>query len=122
MRDRAMSAGVFVPLLLLAFAAGRQGIVLVIVLLVFGTVLLEQFGLPIPAFPVLVVGSNSIAAYVLAHGFDGYVAKNLTTHLGAGLFRLLGPAFEPLLLGAATLAVLWLVLWWMYRRKLFLRI
>ena len=74
------------------------------------------------AFPLGVVGANSIAAYFLAHGFDGYVAKNLTTHLGAGFFRLLGPAFEPLLLGGATLVVLWLVLWWMYRRKIFVKI
>jgi predicted acyltransferase len=34
----------------------------------------------------------------------------------------LGPAYEPLLQGGATLAVLWLILWWMYRRKLFLKI
>ncbi len=74
------------------------------------------------AFPLLVIGANSIAAYCLAHGFDSYVAKNLTTHLGAGTFKLLGAAYEPLLQGAATLAVLWLILWWMYRRKIFVKL
>ena len=74
------------------------------------------------AFPLVVIGANSIAAYCLAHGFDAYVTKNLTTHLGAKTFRVFGPAYEPLLQGAATLAVLWLILWWMYRRKLFLKI
>ena len=74
------------------------------------------------AFPLVVIGANSIAAYCLAHGFDAYVLKNLTTHFGAGAFKIFGPAYEPLLQGAATLAVLWLILWWMYRRKLFLKI
>jgi predicted acyltransferase len=35
---------------------------------------------------------------------------------------ILGPVREPLRLGAATLFVLWLVLFWMYRRRIFLRI
>lgn len=73
-------------------------------------------------FPLVVIGANSIAAYCLAHGFDGYVSKNLTTHLGAGTFKIFGPAYESLLLGLATLAVLWLILWWMYRRKIFLKV
>ncbi|MBL9189199.1 MAG: DUF5009 domain-containing protein [Opitutaceae bacterium] len=74
------------------------------------------------AFPLLVIGANSIAAYCLAHGFDSYVAKNLITHLGVKTFRVFGPVYEPLLQGAATLAVLWLILLWMWRRKLFLKI
>ena len=73
------------------------------------------------AYGLVVVGANSIAAYLLAHGFDAYVEKNLTTHLG-GVFKTFGPAYQPLLLGAATLAILWLILWWMYRRKIFLKI
>jgi heparan-alpha-glucosaminide N-acetyltransferase len=32
------------------------------------------------------------------------------------------PSNEPLLQGAAVLFVLWLILFWMYRRKVFLRI
>jgi predicted acyltransferase len=74
------------------------------------------------AFPLTVVGANSIAAYLLAHGFDSYVEKNLLTHLRPVTFRLLGPAYEPLLLGGATLLVLWLILYWMWQRKLFLKI
>lgn len=73
-------------------------------------------------FPLLVIGMNSIAAYVMAHLFDEFISQNLTTNLGQDVFRILGDAYEPLLHGAATLLVLWLLLWWMYRRKLFLRI
>jgi len=50
------------------------------------------------------------------------IAKNLTTHLGKNAFAILGRRYEPLLHGAAVLLVLCLILFWMYRRRLFLRI
>ncbi len=74
------------------------------------------------AFPLAVVGMNSIAAYLVAHLFPGFIEAALPRHLGAGLFGVLGAAYKPLLLGAGVLAVEWLILWWMYRRKIFLRI
>lgn len=74
------------------------------------------------SFPLVVIGVNSIAAYIIAHLFDGFIEKNLTTHLGAGFFNAFGAAYQPFLHGAATLAVMWLILYWMYRRKLFLKI
>jgi predicted acyltransferase len=74
------------------------------------------------AFPLLVIGANSIAAYLIAHLFDAFIAKNLTTHLGAGVFRIAGAAYEPLLHGAAVLAIMWLLLWWLFRRRVFLKI
>jgi predicted acyltransferase len=74
------------------------------------------------AFPLVVIGANSIAAYLIAHGFDSYIAKNLMTHFGTATFRIFGPAYESLLHGGATLLIMWLILWWMYRRKIFLKI
>jgi predicted acyltransferase len=74
------------------------------------------------AFPLAVIGMNSIAAYGMAHLFDGFIAKNLTTHLGAGTWKLLGDPYASLVHGGLVLLVLWLILFWMYRRKLFLRI
>jgi predicted acyltransferase len=74
------------------------------------------------AFPLVVIGMNSIAAYCIAHLFEGFIGKALKTHLGQGAFKLLGDACEPLLHGAAILTVLWLILFWMWRRKIFLRI
>jgi predicted acyltransferase len=50
------------------------------------------------------------------------VDKHLTTHLGASVFKVCGEAYVPLLHGAAVLLVFWLILFWMYRRKIFLRI
>ena len=69
-----------------------------------------------------VIGMNSIAAYCMAHLFDGFILQSLKTHLGADTFALFGTAYQSLLLGTGVLLVLWLILFWMYRRKLFLRI
>jgi heparan-alpha-glucosaminide N-acetyltransferase len=74
------------------------------------------------SYPLLVIGMNSIAAYSVAHLFDGFVAQNLLTHLGKTFFQFAGSPYEPFLHGAAVLLVLWLMLLWMYRRKIFLRI
>jgi predicted acyltransferase len=74
------------------------------------------------AFPLVVVGMNSIAAYCIDHLFNGFIQKNLFTNLGHGVFRIPGNAYEPVLHGAATILVCWLILYWMYRRKIFLRI
>jgi predicted acyltransferase len=73
-------------------------------------------------FPLVVVGLNSIAAYCMAHLIDAFIRSSLKTHLGEHAFAVLGKPYEPLLLGSASLLVMWLLLLWMYRRKLFLRI
>jgi heparan-alpha-glucosaminide N-acetyltransferase len=57
---------------------------------------------PLWSMPLLVIGRNSIAAYLIAH--------------------LLEPAFTPLFPGWATLLLYWLLLFAMYRRNFFLRI
>lgn len=74
------------------------------------------------AFPLVVTGMNSIAAYLIAHLFNRFIVDTFRIHLGRGVFRVFGDGLEPLLLGAATLLAYWMILFWMYRRKLFLRI
>ena len=74
------------------------------------------------AFPLLVIGTNSIAAYVMSWTLEGFVTGALARHVGPAPFLIFGAPFEPVLRGAAVLAVFWLILWWMYRRKIFLRI
>jgi heparan-alpha-glucosaminide N-acetyltransferase len=71
---------------------------------------------------MLVIGMNSIAAYCLAHLIDGFILSSLRTHLGQNIFLLFGKPYETLLSGTAIIAVLWLILYWMYRRQLFLRV
>jgi predicted acyltransferase len=74
------------------------------------------------AFPLTVVGLNSIAAYCMAALSGNFIGQNLRTHLGAGFFRIFGPPYEPLVYGGMIMLVMWLLLFWMYRRKVFLRI
>ena len=68
------------------------------------------------------VGMNSIAAYLIAETLRGYVQSSLRIHLGPHFFAFLGVGAEPLVRGLAVLALYWLVLFWMYRRKIFLKI
>ena len=75
-----------------------------------------------PAFWLIVIGMNSIAAYMIAHLFEDFIRSSLRTHLGAGTFEAFGVAYEPFVMGSAILLGYWLILYWMYKRKLFLRI
>jgi len=74
------------------------------------------------AFPLVVIGTNSIAAYLIAHLCENFVVSSFRIHLGDRPFQLFGPALEPAVLGAAVLLTYWLMLFWMYRNKIFLKI
>ncbi len=74
------------------------------------------------AFPLMVTGANSIAAYCIAHLFESFIVKNLSIHFGKNMFKVLGENYEPLVQGACVLLIMWTILFWMYRRKIFLRI
>jgi len=74
------------------------------------------------AFPLVVIGMNSIAAYLIAHMLPGFLISTFNIHLGPDAFAIAGAALQPLLEGLAVVAVCWLILYWMYRKKLFLRI
>lgn len=74
------------------------------------------------AFPLVVIGMNSIAAYLIAHLWEDFVESSLHTHLGDRVLYLLGAGLEPLVLGGLTLLIYWSALYWMYRQKILLRI
>lgn len=74
------------------------------------------------SFPLLVIGANSIAIYVMSWTMEHFISSALVRHLGPAPFAIMGPPFEPVLRGMGVLLVFWLILYWMYRRKIFLRI
>lgn len=74
------------------------------------------------AFPLVVIGMNSIAAYVIAETLRPFILDSLRIHLGPGPFQIFGAGLDPLLHGIAVLLIYWMILFWMYRRKLFLRV
>ncbi len=71
------------------------------------------------AFPLVVVGMNSIAMYCMAQLSKGWIASTLQRHLGEGIFE--GP-YGATVRAASVLAVMWLVCLWLYRRRVFIRI
>jgi heparan-alpha-glucosaminide N-acetyltransferase len=74
------------------------------------------------AFPLVVIGMNSIAAYCLYELGARFVGTSLKTHFSEDAFRVAGEPYLPFVHGLAVVVVLWLILFWMYRRRLFLRI
>ena len=52
------------------------------------------------SFPLMVIGANSIAIYVMSWTMEHFVSESLATHLGNAPFLLLGPPFEPACSGA----------------------
>jgi predicted acyltransferase len=72
---------------------------------------------------------NSIAIYCMAQLLKPWVATTLRIHLGQGIFQgtyfgreLFAPIYAPIVQSMAVLLVLWLICWWMYRSKIFIKI
>lgn len=74
------------------------------------------------AFPLVVIGMNSIAAYLIAHMFDDFIRSSFRIHLGERPFQIFGTGVEPFMTGGAVLVTYWIILYWMYQRKLFLKV
>ena len=53
------------------------------------------------AFPLVVIGMNSIAAYLIAHLFEKFIADSFRIHLGPHAFTFFGTGVEPFVEGAA---------------------
>jgi predicted acyltransferase len=70
------------------------------------------------AFPFVVIGMNAIAVYVATHLFNFSIIGNIFV---GGLERYLGP-WNEFVQALAALAVIWLILYWMYRKRTFIKI
>ena len=73
-------------------------------------------------FPLIVVGMNSITMYCMAELIPGWIQRTLKTHFGQQIFELLSKPYQPFVVSAWTLLAMWLVCFWMYRQKIFVRI
>jgi predicted acyltransferase len=74
------------------------------------------------AFPLVVAGMNSITMYVMAGLSKGWLYQTLQTHLGTGIFEFLGPEYRPFLAQLWILLAMWLICYWLYRQRIFIRI
>jgi predicted acyltransferase len=76
-----------------------------------------------PFFFLSVIGMNSIAAYLISDGgLRQYITNNLYIHLGPHYDQIFGIAYATLISGALTLLLLWLILYWMYKQKIYIKI
>ena len=81
------------------------------------------------AFPLVVIGANSIFIYCAYHLTNGWVRDTLTRHLALPertwdfkTYEVFGAAYAPAVRGALVILIYWLVLLWMYRRRIFVKI
>ncbi|MEQ9439586.1 MAG: DUF5009 domain-containing protein [Cyclobacteriaceae bacterium] len=75
------------------------------------------------SFFLMIVGMNSIAAYVIADGgVRTFISDSLYIHLGQNFDQVFGSAYATLVEGALVLLFEWLILYWMYRKKIFIKI
>jgi heparan-alpha-glucosaminide N-acetyltransferase len=84
--------------------------------------IIDADGLASWSLPLRVVGANSIAAYLLAHGPDKFIADSLRLHLGTKWLGQIDVVYQPLVMGGLVLLVQWLILYWLYRQKVHIRI
>lgn len=71
------------------------------------------------AFPLVVVGMNSIFVYVVFQLFRGSI--NRTVGVLTGRFEFIG-TLAPVLQSCATLLVIWYFCYWLYQRKIFFKL
>jgi predicted acyltransferase len=72
-------------------------------------------------FPLVVVGINSIAAYVIGNAFGGWF-RSATRAWVDVLAPVLGPVWLPVLQHALFALTAWTVLLWLYRRRVFFKV
>lgn len=74
------------------------------------------------SFPLMVTGMNSIAAYVMAHTITSFIKSSFAIHLGQNYDKVFGDAYSTLISGGFVLLMDFLILHWMYKKKIFLKI
>jgi predicted acyltransferase len=72
------------------------------------------------AFPLVVAGMNPITLYCLWQLAPSFVRGSLKIHFGQHVFESFGVVYAPMVERVAVLFVFWLILLWMYRRRIFI--
>lgn len=91
-----------------------------VLLMLLGFVLLiEVAGYTKPAFPLVVVGMNSIFIYSAGFLVRGSIDRGIRAFSSG--FKFVGP-LAPVAQNCAIMLVLWYLCYWLYRRKIFLKV
>ncbi len=70
-------------------------------------------------FPLVVVGLNPITMYFMSMTTRRWVSDSLKTHLPNGWFA---GDFGPVVQSCLIVGIFWMILYWMYRNRIFVRI
>jgi heparan-alpha-glucosaminide N-acetyltransferase len=74
-------------------------------------------------YPLRVIGANSILIYTLADSpLPAFVWTQAEKHLPAGAYSAFGDGWKPVVRGAVWMLLAWLLLWWLYRKRVFVRV
>ena len=68
------------------------------------------------AFPFVVIGANALLAYLLDPAFDRF-----NEFLDGSLPAMYVQPYRDVLVASYEIVILWLVLWWLYRQRMFFR-
>jgi predicted acyltransferase len=95
----------------------------------------DQFKFTIWAFPFTVIGANSIVAYVMSWTMEQSTQAALVRHFGSWInwfANLIASSLQldaskselivSFLVGVATLKIFWLILFWLHRNRIYVRI
>ena len=75
------------------------------------------------SYPLRVIGANSILIYAVAGlGVGDFIKDSVRKHFGQDVFAVFGEPWKDVAGGATVLVVYWLGLWWLYTRKVFVRV
>ncbi len=74
------------------------------------------------AYFLKVIGMNSIAAYCIADALGTYISKSLKIHLGENYATIFGVPYQSLVHGGLMLLIYWLIINWMFKKKIFIKV
>jgi len=74
------------------------------------------------AFPLLVVGMNSIAIYCMSMILKPWTGETWKRHFGPHVFDFAGPMWEPMVRSTMIGLAFWMICYVMYRQKIFVRV
>jgi predicted acyltransferase len=72
------------------------------------------------SMPLVILGVNSILLYLMGMMLRPWTLQQLRIHFGQDLF--VNSPWRPILEASAVMMVFWLLCWWLYRQRLFIRI
>ncbi|MAT15577.1 MAG: DUF5009 domain-containing protein [Planctomyces sp.] len=84
--------------------------------------LMDLLPLKFLGWPFMVVGMNSITIYVLKALIAGWLVSTFVKHFGDDLFTAFGEQYAAIVERSLVVVLLWLICFWMYRYRFFVRI